>query len=248
MLICGNDGTRGDEVAKKFNINPRRFRFWQNGVSPPSAKPALTREEFIKTIGQPLRKSSCWIISCSRLSDWKRIDRILHALKVCVDNGLDCQLIVAGDGPEKGSLMELSTKLNFSNEVIWLGSVDHDNIWTLMNLSDVFMIANDVTNRCNPLYEAAWAGLPVVSVVDPSTSDLLEDGVNALLAKKDDNLKLGEKLLNACKDKNLRNRLGRKQKKLALTFWSWEERMIVEAEELEKIHREWKEKRLTQEL
>ena len=44
------------------------------------------------------------------------------------------------------------------------------------------MITNDVTNRCNPLYEAAWAGLPIISIYDESTKDLLKHRDNALLS------------------------------------------------------------------
>jgi 1,2-diacylglycerol 3-alpha-glucosyltransferase len=94
---------------------------------------------------------------------------MLYALKVCRDKKANCQLLIAGDGPEKKTLEKLSETLGLSNDVIWLGSVDHDDIWALMNLADVFMITHDVTNRCNPLCEASWAGLPVVSVIDPST-------------------------------------------------------------------------------
>ncbi len=44
LLICANDGTRGDEVAQKFSVSDRRFCFWQNGVEPPSTPPETTRE------------------------------------------------------------------------------------------------------------------------------------------------------------------------------------------------------------
>jgi glycosyltransferase involved in cell wall biosynthesis len=113
--------------------------------------------------------------------------------------------------------------------------VAHDDIWALMNTADVFLITNDVTNRCNPLYEAAWAGLPVVSVNDPSTADLLQHRENALLAEKDDTETLGKHLAEICRDERLRGRLGQAQKKLSETFWTWEERMRVEVAELEKL-------------
>ena len=72
LLICGNDGTRGDEVARKFRVPDQRFRFWQNGVEPPSRPPELTRCELVDRIGHKLRVESKWVITCSRLSYWKR--------------------------------------------------------------------------------------------------------------------------------------------------------------------------------
>jgi glycosyltransferase involved in cell wall biosynthesis len=107
-------------------------------------------------------------------------------------------------------------------------------------VADIFMITNDVTNRCNPLYEAAWAGLPVVSVFDPSTADLLQDGRNALLAPKDDIQALGAKLAELCRNEALAGRLRKDQRELAESFWTWEARMRVETRELEALVADWK--------
>jgi glycosyltransferase involved in cell wall biosynthesis len=235
LLICANDGTRGDEVAEKFKINPKKFRFWQNGIKLPEKSVNIDKEEFIEKYGKNLKKDSIWIVSCSRLSSWKRIDRMLYALKYCVQKNTDCQLVIAGEGPEKKYLEKLAKEIGVSDYVVWLGSVAHDEIWSLMNIADIFMITNDVTNRCNPLYEAAWAGLPVVSVNDPSTKDLLTDGKNAFVSEKDNHEEMGKKLLKLCSDKDLRSKFGREQKKLSSQFKTWEERMKDECRELEKI-------------
>jgi glycosyltransferase involved in cell wall biosynthesis len=129
----------------------------------------------------------------------------------------------------------MSDELGLSESVVWMGVVAHNDIWALMNVADVFMITNDVTNRCNPLYEATWAGLPVVSIVDPSTADLLKDGRNALLADKDDADALGRNLAELCSNRALSKSLRRAQRKLASSFWTWEERMRIEVNELEKL-------------
>jgi glycosyltransferase involved in cell wall biosynthesis len=235
LLICANDGTRGDEVARKFRIPDKRFRFWQNGVDPPSQPPEATRDELVDRFGPKLKPESKWVVSCSRLSGWKRIDRIICALALCRNSGVNCQILVAGDGPEHERLQELAEELGIAENVLWLGALAHDEIWALMNVADAFMITNDVTNRCNPLYEAAWAGLPVVSVVDSSTADLLKDGSNALLADRDDTDGLGKRLAEICSNSALAEQFRKAQKDLAKTFWTWEERMKVEVDELEKL-------------
>jgi glycosyltransferase involved in cell wall biosynthesis len=234
LLICANDGTRGDDVARKLKISEQRFRFWQNGVDPPSSPPQMTRKDLAARFPR-LNLASKWAVSCSRLSYWKRIDRMLRALVVCKRQGVDCQLIVAGDGPEKDTLRGLADELGVSDSVVMLGAVAHDDIWALMNCSDIFMLTNDVTNRCNPLYEAAWAGLPVVSVHDPSTADLLHHRVNALLAEKDDTETLGQCIVEICQDDALKEQISKAQKKLSKTFWTWEERMQVETSVLEQL-------------
>lgn len=236
MIICANDGTRGDEVARRFKISSKRFRFWQNGIDPPHAKPDAGKKEIAKRFGAGLIPEKKWVVSCSRLSAWKRIDRMLYAIKICCSKGADCQLVVAGEGAKKAELQNLAVELEISNRIIWLGSVAHEDIWALMNAADIFMITNDVTNRCNPLLESAWAGCPVVSVEDPSTADLLQHGFNALLSKKDDNEALGNNLALLLGNDDMIKKFKQAQKKVAATFWTWEERMRTEVKEIEKLN------------
>ena len=179
-----------------------------------------------------MREESTWILSCSRLSYWKRLDRIIRALAVARQAGCDCQLVAAGDGPEKQRLEAIAAELGLQKEVIWLGPVPHEEIYRLMRLADLFIIANDVTNRCNPLFEAIRASLPVVSVRDPSTQDLLTDGDNACLGEPDDGEQLGECLTRACSDPELLQKMRRAQRSRDSLLSTWQERMDVEVSDL----------------
>lgn len=224
LLICTNDGTRGDIVAEKFGTKRKRFRFWQNGISPPVKikKNSKILEKY------RIKKDSILVISCSRLSSWKRIDRILKAVKYCCDKGLDLKLFMAGDGPESENLKKLAGELDIEENTFFPGALAHQEIWQLMNEADIFMITNDVTNRCNPLFEAVFAGLPIVSVNDPSTSDILHQDKNALLSEKDDEENLGKNLEKLCIDEVLRKRLSKNQIDFSKSFWTWEERIREE--------------------
>ncbi|MDF1553853.1 MAG: glycosyltransferase family 4 protein [Deferrisomatales bacterium] len=238
LLICANDGTRGDQVAEKLGIDLNKFRFWQNGVDLPGQPPHISRDQLIaRSGGLGLRGGSKWIVSCSRLSYWKRIDRMLHALKFARAGICDCQLLVVGEGPERERLMQLASELEVAEDVVWFGAVQHDQIWELLHVADIFMITNDVTNRCNPLFEAICAGLPVISVRDPSTGDLLEEGDNALLTDKEDLFGLGENLRRLCSDEELLSRMVSAQRPRASMFWPWSARMAVEVRELEELVR-----------
>jgi len=237
LLICANDGTRGDEVARRLGIDLARFRFWQNGVDRPVSLPGDSRHAVADKAPANLRCNSRWIISCSRLANWKRVDRIIRALRICRCKGCDAQLLIVGDGPEADRLKSLAAEQGVARDVVWFGTVAHREVWRLMGLSDVFVIANDVTNRCNPLYEAICMGLPVVSVFDPSTQDLLKDGENALLADREDETRLGEQMYRACTDAELAAGMREAQRQRADTFWTWEARMEVEAAELARLVR-----------
>ncbi|MHB8861969.1 MAG: glycosyltransferase family 4 protein [Pirellulaceae bacterium] len=236
LLICANDGTRGDKVAEHLRIDQRRFRFWQNGVDLPERPPESSRPRLMDEFSHlGLRMDSKWALSCSRLTYWKRIDRMIRALHGARQEGCDCQLLVAGTGIEEQSLRALAAELGVETDVLWLGAVDHDRVWELMHVADVFIITNDVTNRCNPLFEAICANLPVLSVYDPSTADLLEHGVNALLAEKDNVAGLAENMTRLCRETELASAMRHSQQRHAKRLWSWGERMVVEVRELEAL-------------
>ena len=236
LLICANDGTRGDQVAAKLGIDLRRFRFWQNGVDLPQKIVKISRERFKNKISsKKLRLESHWIVSCSRLSYWKRIDRMVRAVAYARSKECDCQLVIAGDGPERGRLSDMGVELGIEDDLIFLGAVQHDEIWELMNVADLFMITNDVTNRCNPLFEAICAGLPVISVYDQSTGDLLEHGKGALLSHKNDIEGMGKNIEQICKKSGMSDKFRAAQQTRASEFWSWSERMKTEVRELEKL-------------
>jgi glycosyltransferase involved in cell wall biosynthesis len=235
LLICGNDGTRGDEVAKRLRIDLAKFRFWQNGVDKPDVLPTADRRLLSATVPPNLRPQARWVFTCSRLSYWKRIDRILHAGAYGRRAGADCQILVAGDGPERANLESLAGELGIASDVVWLGAVPHGRIWQWLVAADVFIIANDVTNRCNPLYEAICAGLPVVSLRDPSTADLLTHGENSLLADRTDGEDLGRCLRQTLSDDGLASAMRQAQRRRAATFQTWAQRMAMETDELEAL-------------
>jgi glycosyltransferase involved in cell wall biosynthesis len=240
LLICGNDGTRGDVVAQKLGINLDRFRFWQNGVDLPATASDTSRCDLVSRFSDVnLDPSKKWILSCSRLSYWKRIDRILRAVRRAVDRGAQCQLLIVGSGPEEHRLKTLAEQSDLAKHVAWLGPVDHDTIWDLMGVADSFIITNDVTNRCNPVYEAICARLPVISVHDAATADLLVDGENALLSEKDDDDALAQNITRVCTDRELADSMSGAQDQVRASLWSWRERMKVESDELERMVASW---------
>jgi glycosyltransferase involved in cell wall biosynthesis len=240
LLICANDGTRGDEVARHFRLDMGRVCFWQDGVDKVSPPSGAGREDVLKHAPANLRSTSKWILSCSRLDYWKRIDRILRAVSVCQRSGADCQLLVAGEGATGPALRALAAELGIAEQVVWLGAVPHDKIWQLMYLADAFVITNDVTNRCNPVFEAIRTRLPVVSIEDQSTADLLIHGENALLAARDDDQALGQCLFRVCQDAELAQGMRRAQRHRDEKLWTWEERMDVENRVLAELARAWR--------
>ena len=55
----------------------------------------------------------------------------------------DCvKLLVAGDGPEKKTLVDLSSSLGLENKVVFVGLKRKFELLELYNLADVFVLAS----------------------------------------------------------------------------------------------------------
>lgn len=230
-VIVTDDGTRGDRILRLLDVPEERVRFWMNGMDmdhlalPEDWNP----EGFRKTLGID---GKIVVLMVSRLSVWKRVDRGIRAVhKVVKQHGVsDVVLLIAGDGPERHGLENLASELGVEEEVRFLGGVHHGEVAKYYSAADIFMSLYDVSNLGNPLLEALYFGLPIVSLDDGSASSLLRDQYNCLLARPDnaeEELPLLLKML--VKYGPMREAIGRHARE---TFddkvLSWQERVKLE--------------------
>ena len=136
-----------------------------------------------------------------RLSSEKGIDVLLRAVRLLRDRGVACSLVVAGDGPEHGTLVQLTEELGLSSSVHFLGVVHP--IVALYPRLDVVVISSHTEGLPNVLLEALGADRPVVAtrvgaipevltdpdageLVDPGSPIALADGIGRILGRLDD--------------------------------------------------------------
>lgn len=86
---------------------------------------------------------------------------LLHVLAEARRNGSRHTLTVVGDGPERGSLEKLATRLEVSDDVIFTGS--RTDVDRLLQQHRVYVHSATMENCPFALLEAFRAGLPVVA-------------------------------------------------------------------------------------
>ena len=106
-----------------------------------------------------------------------------------------------------------------------------------MNGSDIFLSLYDHSNLCNPILEALVCGKCIVTIDDGSTRGILRDGYNAVLVKKEDlEKRLPKIIVSLLSDEKRRNQIRENARKYAEThLYTWDERMMMEIKEVEKI-------------
>jgi len=143
-----------------------------------------------------------------RLVPHKRHSDLLHALKRLSDEGYDAGLVIAGNGPLRGSLEELSIQLGIHDRVTFTG--EFDRLEDVMAQFDIFVLTSSSESQCMPITESMAYGKPVVASNFGGIPDFVEDGVTGFLVPLGDEAKLVEALKTLLDNPSLREEMGRR--------------------------------------
>jgi glycogen synthase len=170
--------TLNDIRAKLPEITPRSSVIY-NGLDMPALQP------------EPLSFQAPHFLCIGRLITDKGFDLALHAFTSVAGRFPQARLIIAGDGPAKTDLMQLSADLGMNDSVVFTGWVDPKNIPELINASAAVLmpsrwaepfglVALQAAQMARPVVATRVGGLPEV-VVDSKTGLLVEnENANAL--------------------------------------------------------------------
>jgi glycosyltransferase involved in cell wall biosynthesis len=154
------------------------------------------------------------------------------------------QLLVVGDGEERGRLRALARALGVETNVRFAGAVPQRDVARFMHAADVFLAVADLSNVGNPLLEAMSCGMCVVAVDAGDTAQLIIDGRTGRLVDSTQRSgfvrpleeRLGDLLVQLAGDPEQRARLARGAAAYASEhFWTWEQRLAAEIAAVEAI-------------
>jgi 1,2-diacylglycerol 3-alpha-glucosyltransferase len=140
--------------------------------------------------GAPLRAEWGWpddkvIISVGRLAEEKNWGTLLQAFALALKEESNLRLVLVGDGPQAQALSQMAGELGITERVLFAGRVSFEDVPTYLKAADLFAFASVTETQGLATLEAMAAGLPVVAVAGPGTSDIVEDGEQGFLAQND---------------------------------------------------------------
>jgi len=147
-------------------------------------------EPFLNADGKALRAEKGWqnetvLISVGRLAPEKNWDTLIRAFAKACEKQSNIRLVLIGDGAAKQSLEALSSELDIADRVTFTGALPFEDIPRYLKAADVFTFASVTETQGLVTIEAMAAGLPVVAVEGPGTSDIVEHGKQGFLVKND---------------------------------------------------------------
>jgi glycogen(starch) synthase len=166
----------------------------------------------------PALHSRPFVLAIGRLVRQKGFDVLLHAWAQAQVRS--CDLVLAGEGPERSSLEQLAKELNLTN-VRFFGRADRPSVISLFQTCSFFVLPS----RQEPLgivnLEAMAAGKAVIASRTGGVVELVEDGVNGILVTPEDPGSLAKAITALIADPLLCAKLGYCGRSRATAFdWS----------------------------
>ena len=122
-----------------------------------------------------------------------RVDRrkgvldFISAVALLRDEGLDCEAIVSGIGPDVEAAQAHAATFSFDpTRLRFTGYADYGATPALYAAADIFASPTYAEGFSNTILEAMATGLPVASCAVVGVTDCLRDGVNGLLTQAGD--------------------------------------------------------------
>ena len=180
LIVYGN-------VSYEYFINlgcsPKKIFTAQNSIDVTSIIKNISKS---KTIAKELKKKygieKVPVIGYfGRLKPQKQIDKLIKAYALAKTKGLKTKLLIAGDGPERSSLIDMSISLDCFGDIIFTGEIPVEKEGGYFQMFDLFI---SVRSGGLSIIEAMANGKPVLITPEilPET-ELIQDNYNGFISK-----------------------------------------------------------------
>lgn len=161
-----------------------------------------TDEEEIKTIRQSSRKMVD-IICISRLLNYKRVDDLIRATEVLVNQGMrDIRVEIIGRGPEDDKLQSLTVSLGIERNIKFSGYLtNHEEVLRKISQAKVYCLPSVVEGFGITAIEAAGLKVPFVLADTIINEEIVGGSKAGMIFKAKDYIDLASKLKLLLTDK-----------------------------------------------
>lgn len=227
QVLAVSDAHR-DNLAKTINFPPKKILTLMNGVD-------ISRFSESSSIKQQIRddlqitEESVVIGTIGRLVPVKNQKMLIMAFAKLVPVFSNIRLIIVGDGPLMGELVELSKTLDVGNRIKFLGQ--RSDVPQLFCAMDIFSLISDSEGMSNTILEAMSSSLPVVATNTGGNPGLVNNDLTGMLVPVGNVEELADKLARLIEDSPKRIAMGKAGRKKIEEQYSLE-KMVCRYEEL----------------
>jgi len=175
ITVCRNQRLHW---SKKYPFLASRFVTIHNGIDTDKYNDVLSPQERSKlrlSLGLDERDTAVAIVAELRAE--KGHEYAFRALRILLDGGLKCTLLLVGDGERLIHLRSLAQRLSLTDRIRWLGYQKDPRPY--ISISDLLLLPSYAVETFSlALLEALSMGKPVLATDIGGASEMVMEGVN----------------------------------------------------------------------
>ena len=171
---------------------------------------------------EPLSMEAPRVLCLGRLVTDKGFDLALTAFASIRDRFPNARLILAGDGPARGSLERQAAGLNLTGSVTFLGIVSPARVAELLHSASLVLMPSRREGLPRVALEAALMARPVVAARVGGLGEIIRHGETGWLIDPEDTGGLVKAAISVLEDPDAAARMGRNARNWVQTTFSWE--------------------------
>lgn len=167
------------------------------------------------------------------INQQKGIETLLYTLRGIIDDGYKVRLLMIGDLHSgvgdghfeyKERIKGLTEELGIDPYVVWTGYVTKEEASSYLVSSDICVLPflDGASTKRSSLISCLHHGLPVITTLDGTPPEGMEDHKNLIFIRPGDVEGLEKAIIELINDKDLRARLGKEAEELVNKRYTWE--------------------------
>jgi len=170
-------------------------------------RPAVDPEFFTPPSQLPKNRRFT-IVTTGSLIWRKSIETLLVALKQLLELGVDAELHIIGDGPERQHILFTINDLGIENRVFLHGRLKPYQVRDQLQKSDSFVLSSVSEGIANAVLEAMSCGLPVITTNCGGMREVVNDSLQGFIVPLRDPQSLAQALNKLASNPDLRQQMG----------------------------------------
>lgn len=126
------------------------------------------------------KKAKLVLSTHCRLVEVKDLETLLKAFAI-LSKVLSIELRIAGDGPSKDYLIELTNKLEVSESVSFVGLLGESEIISFLQSTDIYINTSKIESMSTSIMQAMACGLPCIVSNIKGNLQMVTDSINGLV-------------------------------------------------------------------
>ena len=136
---------------------------------------------------QPAKGGSTFrFVFLASLSERKRPDLLVKAIRELRVSGTDCSLDFVGDGPLRSNIEEQVRECGLKNWVTFYGNLSSP--YKVLQQTDCMVLPSEAEGIARSVLESLFFGVPCIVRDVDANDEVIRPGVNGYLFEKDENL------------------------------------------------------------